>query len=469
LLKFLTFSVAAGLSVLSIAGCASINAPERPVRPAETDAIESAPKQFFNAEGNSLPMSSQWWSGFNDPILTQLIEMSLTQNRELDVAQSNVQIAQAGLARQRLEKSYSTNSNIGARISRPPAQNASLITSASGGLGARWEFDAFDRIASLIKAAEFSVESAEQARRDVAVIVSSETALAFADLRGAQKRLQVARDNAQTQAQSLDLLNELFENGRATALDVNRADAQYRTTLAQLPSFQAVIDSSISRLAVLTGGSASQPDIVVKGLRENVRPIPSLISAIALGSPADLIRRRPDIRAAEAEIARRLALGDVDRARLFPTLSFSIDLSSVFGGGDRLGSFSGVGFGLGPVINWEGPDLRRVRADIDIADAQTERAYAVYAQTVLQALSDVEVALSAFVNERQRRADLERAVFSAREAVELARLRFDEGLDDFLDVLDAQRTLLNAEDRLAQNELQTTRLAILTYRELGGL
>ena len=413
-------------------------------------------------------MASEWWSGFNDPILTQLVETSLVQNRDLDVAQSNVRIAKASLARQQLESSYNTGSNIGINIGRPSAPNRDILATASGGLGASWEYDAFDRIASTIKAAELNVEATEQAKRDVAVIVSSETALAFIDLRGAQKRLQVARDNADTQAQSLELLNELLDNGRATALDVNRADAQYRTTLAQLPSFQAVIDGSLSRLAVLTGGSASQPDAFVTELRETARPIPSLDSAIALGSPADLIRRRPDIRAAEAEIARRLALGDVDRARLFPTITLGADLSVLFGGGNRLDQLSSFGFGIGPAISWEGPDLRRVRADIDIADAQTERAYAVYEQTVLQALSDVEIALANLVNERQRRSDLERAVVSARDALELARLRFDEGVDDFLDVLDAQRTLLDAEDRLAQNELQTTRLAILTYRELGG-
>ena len=462
------YMIYAGLVAVLATGCVSVDVPDSPTRPADAVAIETVPPQFFNADGKSLPTASQWWSGFNDPILTKLIETSMLQNRDLDVAQSNIQIAQAGLARQRLETSYSTGSNLGLNIGRAAAPNRDVTATVSAGLGASWEYDAFDRIASAIKASELNVEAAEQAKRDIAVIVSSETALAFVDLRGTQKRLQVARDNAETQAQSLALLNELLDNGRATALDVNRADAQYRTTLAQLPTFQAVIDGALSRLAVLTGGSASQPDEIIADLRATARPIPSLNSAIALGSPEDLIRRRPDIRAAETEIARRLALGEVDRARLFPTITLGADLSTLFGGGNRLDQLSSFGFGIGPAIQWEGPDLRRVRADIDISDAQTERAYKVYEQTVLQALSDVEIALANLVNERQRLADLERAVISARDAVELAQLRFDEGVDDFLDVLDAQRTLLDAEDRLAQNEVQTTRLAILTYRELGG-
>ena len=430
--------------------------------------MQTVPQQFFNAEGQSLPMSSDWWSSFGDSTLTNLIETSLKHNLSLNVAQSNIEIAQASLARQQLETSYSTASNLNVNLSRAAAPNRNVTATAGGGLGASWEYDAFNRIASAIKASEFDVEAAEQAKRDVAVIVSSETALAYVDLRGAQERLQVIRKNAETQAQSLALLNELLDNGLATALDVNRAEAQYRTTLAQLPSFQATIDSALSRLAVLTGQPASQPADTLAQISKEGRPIPALSSAIAIGSPADLIRRRPDIRAAETDISRRLALGDVERARLFPTLSFGVDISALFGGGNRLDQLSSFSFGLGPALRWDGPDLRRVRADIDIADAETERAYKLYEQTVLQALSDVEIALANLVSERQRLSNLERAVTSARDAAALAQLRFDEGLDDFLDVLDAQRTLLEAEDRLAQNELQTTRLAILTYRELGG-
>ena len=455
---------------VALSGCASINVPPPPEKPAQIAAIETAaPQQFFNADGISLPMTSDWWTKFNDPLLTQLIETALSQNKDLDVAQANIQIAQASLARQQLETSYSTNSTVGADVGRAAVPNRSVTATASGGLGASWEYDAFGRIASAIEASQLGVEAAEQARRDVAVIISSETALAYVDLRGAQKRLQVARDNANTQAQSLELLNALLENGRATALDINRADAQYRTTLAQLPIFQAIIDGAVSRLAVLTGSSASQPSSSITGLGQSPRAIPALSAAVTLGSPADLIRRRPDIRAAETEIARRLALGEVDRARLFPTITVGADLSTLFGGGNRIDQLSSFGFGLGPAIRWEGPDLRRVRADIDISDAETERAYKIYERTVLQALADVEVALANLINERQRQADLERAVASARGAVELAQLRFDEGVDDFLDVLDAQRTLLDSEDRLAQNELQTTRFAVLTYRELGGI
>ncbi|WP_409432625.1 efflux transporter outer membrane subunit [Litorimonas sp. RW-G-Af-16] len=467
--KFMKTSAIGLAFATSLSACATISVPEKPDASPTEILNTSAPTQFFNASGASLPMATQWWTGFNDPILTQLVERALNENRQLDVAEANIAVARAGLARQTLETSYSTQTTLGVEIGRSTGPNRDVTGTASGGLGASWEYDAFGRIAAAIKASELNVEAAEQARRDVAVIVSSETALAYVDLRGAQRRFTVAQDNAEAQAKSLDLLQTLLNNGRATALDVSRAEAQYRTTLADLPRFQATIESAISRLAVLIGSSATEPNSELLSLKQNARPIPSLTNGLAMGSPEDLLRRRPDIRLAETEIARLLALSDVERARLFPTVVFNADILALFGAGNRLDQLSSFGFGVGPALRWEGPDLRRVRADINIADAQTEQAYRVYEQTVLQALADVEAALSNTKNEARRQQDLSRAVNAARDAEELAQLRFEEGVDDFLDVLDAQRTLLAAEDRLAENRLQTTRLTILTYKELGGI
>ena len=465
-LKFLTLAVL----TMSLTGCASmIDVPLSPERPVVANIEQITPQQFFNAVGTPLPLATEWWAGFNDDLLTSLIEQTLSENRELEVAEANINIAKAGAARQRLDTSYSTQSGLNADLGRAAAPNRDIAGTLSGSLGAGWEYDAFGRIASTIKAAELNAEAAEQARQDIAVILSSETALAYMDLRGAQKRLDVARENAETQAQSLNLLRDLFENGRATQLDISRADAQYRTTLSDLPRFQAVIDNAVSRLAVLTGTSAAAPQDMLLSLKDRAAAIPSFTASFDVGSPQDLIRRRPDIRAAEIDIARRLALSDVERARLFPTLTFNTDISALFGNGNRLDQLSSFGFGIGPALRWEGPDLRRVRADIDIADAQTKLAYSVYAQTVTQALADVEVALSNRANEQQRQRDLVSAEAAARVALEIANIRFEEGIDDFLDVLDAQRTLLAAQDRLAENQLQTGRLTVLAYRELGGL
>jgi multidrug efflux system outer membrane protein len=156
-------------------------------------------------------------------------------------------------------------------------------------------------------------------------------------------------------------------------------------------------------------------------------------------------------------------LGEVDRARLFPTLVFNADISGLFSRVENVPDRTFFGLGLGPAIMWEGPDLRRVRADIDVTDAQTIAVFAAYEQTVMTALSEVEQALALYQGERQRRPDLSAAEDAARNALTLARLRFDEGLDDFLDVLDAQRTLLDAQDDLVQNDTLITTYVISAY------
>ncbi|WP_371396771.1 efflux transporter outer membrane subunit [Fretibacter rubidus] len=462
-------------AAIMLSSCASlpIDVPPQPA-PSVLASSESLPQaQFFNATAAPLPLPSEWWTEFDDALLSDLITRALGANKQLSVAEANIDIARAGLSRGSLERGYNVGSSASASAARsasPNAFNTDLSLTGGGGIGASWEYDLFGRIEAAIKASELSVEAAEQARRDVAVVIAAETARAYVDLRGAQTRLAVAKDNADIQAQSLSLLNDLLENGRATELDVNRAEAQYRTTLANLPRFDASIDAAVARLAVLTGSNASAPDTVLRSLKSVTGRVPVLRGTMALGEPSDLLRRRPDIRRAEVEIARRLALSEVERARLFPVISFNADVRTLLdsGLGARNATGIGIGFGIGPTLSWDGPDLRRVRADIDIADAQTNLAYAVYEQTVLQALSDVETALAAYKNELRRRSDLVRAVEAARSALGLAKLRFEEGLDDFLDVLDAQRTVLESEDRLAESDLQTTLLAIETYRQLGG-
>ncbi|MDX1291910.1 MAG: TolC family protein, partial [Hyphomonas sp.] len=285
----------------------------------------------------------------------------------------------------------------------------------------------------------------------------------------AQRRLAVARQNAETQAEGLHLLQTLFENGRATRLDLERADAQYRTTLASVPRLEATVHSSRNALAALTGQAANAPSGILGDLVASVGDIPEHRGAIMAGSVEDLVRRRPDIRAAEAAIARQLALGDAARADLFPTITINANVLALFDETNNIGDVDSFGFGIGPSIRWAGPDLRRVRANIDVSDARTEAVIAQYEQTVLNALSEVETALSDYANELKRRDDLQSAAASARRALDLARLRFEEGLDDYLDVLDAQRTLLTAEDQLAESRLQSSSLAVGAYRALGGI
>lgn len=443
-----------GIAVL--AACAT--APAQPAR----EPVALKPAFVFAEAADTAPVTA-WWTAFEDPLLAELVETALAANASLDAAEANVLAARALLSGAELARSPSTRTTASADLGRAAREDADVELTGSAGLVASWELDAFGRIAAEISAEAFSLEQAREARNDLAVIVAAETASAYADLRGAQRRLDVGRQNAEAQREGLELLGTLFENGRATRLDLERAEAQYRTTLASLPVFEAAIDAAAARLSALT--AQDLPETLVQV--EVPVDIPEHQGAILAGTPEDLLRRRPDIRGAEARIGRQLALGEVERARLFPTVTFSADVIGLFT--EDSTADNSFGFGIGPAIVWDGPDLRRVRADIDVADARALEAIALYEQTVRDALAETEIALSAYARERARRADLTEAAAAARRALDLASLRFEEGLDDYLDVLDAQRTLLDAEDRLAASRVETTRRAIAAYRALGGI
>lgn len=463
-MRILSSLIISAISATMVASCASV--PPAPEAPSELMTGES-----FSASDTSLvsqePVVIEWWTGFSDPLMSDLVNDALSANKDLEVAEANVSTARAILAMQALGRSFSTSAATSAELGRAAREGADTELSANGQLGASWEYDAFGRIASQIESAAFRVEQLEELRRDVAVTVAANTALAYVDYRGNQVRLAVAQRNAELQGESVELLRVLFENGRATRLDVERAESQYRTTLASLPLLEINIRTAATQLAVLTGRADLQINQVVLDPVGEVATIPVPPETLSVGRPGELIRRRPDIRAAEADISRLLALGDVERARLFPTLTFNANLLALFTEDSTLDN--SFGFGVGPALRWDGPDLRRVRADIDIADAQTRVAFASYESAVIEALGEVEIALISYVQERARRVDLEAAAASAERALELARLRFDEGLDDFLDVIDAQRTLLDAQDRLEISRLATTRQAIAAYRALGGI
>ena len=461
MVQFYSSYAATVVAAFLVSACASV--------PPQTVSPDLPEIGQFDMDGLAGALPADWWARFDDPQMSALIEQALVGNRDLAAAEANVRGAQILLANVRLDGSPSSVTTGGASLSRPARANADPEISIDGGLGARWEYDAFGRIAAQVEAAEFDLITAEEARRDLAVIIAAETALAYTDLRGAEQRLDVAQRNVEVQTRSLELLRTLFDNGRATQLDLSRAEAQYRTTLSTIPLLEQAAENAASRLALLTGQSAFAPDELLRSLRREAGEIPELADALLTGSLEDMIRRRPDIRAAEARLASDLALGEAARADLFPTITFNADIFALFTDDTGFDGVDFLGLSVGPAIRWAGPDLRRERLAIDLADARAEASARNYEQAVIAALSEVDIALTSYARELQRRDDLIIAVQSAERAVELARLRFEEGYDDFLDVLDAQQTLLDAEDRLALSRLQASRNAIAAYRALGGM
>ena len=461
----LRFKSALVLPAALASGCIAV--PDAPQSP----SLELAsPSTFDHGEGDGLAAMSvagDWWRTFDDPMLGDLVTAALEQNRDLDVALADIHTARARLVAEGLERTMSTYSSASAEFGQAPRDGADAEFSGSGQFGASWEYDAFGRIDALVAAAAAGLDSEIELQRDLAVTVAANTALAYAELRGSQVRLTVARSNAELQGDSLALLRTLFENGRATRLDLERAESQFRTTLASVPQIEARMRIAAANLVTLTGQTSLSEIPLVERALAAPGAIPGPPNVLAVETPVALIRRRPDVRAAEAEIAQLLALGEADRARLFPTLTFNANLLSLFNETNDIGD--SFGFGIGPAIRWEGPDLRRVRADIDVSDARTRRAIENYERIVVEALGEVETALIGYAFERARRADLEAAAASAERATSLARLRFEEGVDDFLDVIDAQRAQLDAQDRLEISRLETTRQAIFAYRALGGI
>ena len=454
------------MAVLCLAGCTAGRATIAPSTP-DPSALD-----VFSVDAASVePVSAEWWTNFDDPTLAMLVERTLANSPALTAATFSIEAAEADFRRIRLDRTPDASSQTGATISQPAGRDEDPQWDLDGSIAASWEVFNFGRIAALIESAEATVEAVREVRRDLAVTLASETALAYSDLRGAQQRLSVAEQNAAAQEEGLDLIETLRDNGRATQLDFDRAEAIYRTTLASIPTFAADIEDATNRLATLTGVPATQADTLFATIIEADAAIPVLKGPIAVGSPRDLLRRRPDVRLAEADLAGALALTQAARADMFPQLTLSATAIALFRPDANFLAQDGLGFGFnaGPSISWAGPDLRRVRAAIDASDARAQIAAANYEQTILTALEDAETALSRYINERSRRADLVAAADASQRALSLATLRFQEGLDDYLDVLDAQRTRLDAEDRLVVSELETARRAIQVYRSLGGI
>ena len=332
------------------------------------------------------------------------------------------------------------------------------------GFDANWELDFFGRVRRAIEAGTADVGAEEASRRDVLVSLLAEVASNYFDLRVAQNQLAVARQNAETLQQTLELTQALLAAGRGTELDVSRAEAQLNVTLATIPPLETRIARDSHRLGVLLG---QQPTVLVTLLSAPL-PLPGLPTLIALGKPEDLLRRRPDIRIAERDLAAATARVGVGTADLFPRITV---LGSV---GVEAGSLLGLGkggidtFSLGPSIFWAAFDLGRVRARIRAADARTEAALAQYEQRVLLALEETENALVDFQRQQARRDSLHASAHASEKAVALARLRYQFGVADFLTVLDAERTLLSAQDLLAASETRTATTLIAVYKALGG-
>jgi len=429
------------------------------------------PTEFANQEQPGMsPVAVEvtWWRGFQDEELNQLVAAALTNNHDIRIATARLQEARALRSLTEFDRFPTVTTEeryTRGRLSKVVAQGADRDTELyHAGFDASWELDFFGHVRRSIEASTADVGAAEASRRDVLVSLLAEVASNYFDLRGAQNQLAVARQNAETLQQTLELTHALLKAGRGTELDVSRAEAQLNATLAIIPPLETRLARDSHRLGVLIG---QQPTALVTTLSAPL-PLPGLPTLIALGKPEDLLRRRPDIRIAERTLAAATARVGVATADLFPRITV---LGNI---GVEAGSLKGFGqggidtFSIGPSIFWAAFDLGRVRARIRAADARTEAALAQYEQRVLLALEETENSLVDFQRQQARRDLLRASAQASEKASGLAKLRYQFGVADFLTVLDAERTRLIAEDLLADSETRTALTLIAVYKALGG-
>lgn len=421
---------------------------------------------------NTPPVDASWWAAFNDPILNQLQDTAATNNLDLAAASNRLLEARALWNEARFDFLPTVTSEAHYQNNQPSLY-ASPFTLSRGrrhmelyraGFDATWELDVFGRVRRTVQAARATVQSVTASRDDLLVSVRAELAANYVHLRGLQTQLGAARESATNQAATLQLAEQLLSGGRGTQLDVARARSQLNGTLAAIPPLEAALDRSIHRIGVLCG----HPPRTFAPLLESPAPVPTVPILPDPPQPHELLRRRPDIRAAEQSLAAATARIGIAVADLFPRITFQGRLgleANRLSGFERSGTDS---FGFGPSISWAAFDLGRVRQSIRAADARAQSTLAVYEQTVLLALEETENALRTYSRAAQHQTFLSHAATAADEAARLARQRYEDGVADYLAVLDAERVLLSQRVELARAQAETTASAIAIYKSFGG-
>lgn len=462
--------VGIGAAALLLAGCK--------VGPNYAEPDPRAPEAFVNLGTGSTPSTTDpsrsveafWWRQLGDPKLNELIERSSAANLDLRLAAARIREARAlrgfvdadrfpmvdasgSFVRERRSPNSGPFNNGG--------RNESLFTA---GFDASWELDFFGRISRSVEAADADIESAVDNRRDVVVTLVSDIARNYVELRGFQQRLAIATKNIQTQQQSVDITRARFTAGLTTDLDVAQAESILASTRATVPTLEAGARRSIHRLSVLLG---SEPGTLIAEL-DGAGSIPNVPTVVPVGVPSELLRRRPDVRRAERDLAAATSRIGVATADLFPrfslTGSFGLQSDKIADLGDASSRF----WSVGPAVRWPILDWNKIRSNIRVQEARADQALVRYEQSLLTSFEDVENALVNYSREQVRRASLADSVAASRRALELSQQLYSTGLADFQRVLDSQRTLFAAEDQLVDSERQVGSNYVALCKALGG-
>ena len=470
------FQSMAMLLCLFAAGCSvgpNYHRPEIAAPPVWQEAQQSG----IDTQAGQL---AEWWKEFKDPVLDGLVERAVKNNLDLRIAEARVREERAALAATAaglwptldLSGSYSRN-RASQNAVGSPTQGAIAVPSGGRqlennfyktGFDSSWEIDVFGGTRRQIEGAEAILQASIEERRGVLVTLLGDVARNYIDLRGLQRRLEVAQENLRAQQDTLGLTKVRFDAGLASDFEVAQSEGQVNTTAAQIPALQSALKQAAYRLDVLLG---TQPGTSWDELAKTA-PIPALPPQAHVGLPADLLRRRPDIRSAERQVAAASAQVGAATADLYPRFSLlgSIGLQSI-SASDWITAQSRF-WSIGPTISWPVFDAGRIRATIEIRNAQQEQALRQYEKSILTAFEDVENSLVNYGNEQSRYRSLLEAAAANRRAEQMANDLYIQGLVPFLNVLDAQRALYATESDLAQSEANMAANLVALYKALGG-
>lgn len=395
-----------------------------------------------------------------------LVRDALANNTDLRVASANLARARAALREIRSDRLPTTTIGAGATTGRQavPGLGAQTGETFDVGLDVGYQIDLFGRIRRGIEAGRADVGAVQAAFDLSRVSVAAETTRAYADACSAGSQLEVARRSVGVQQRTFDLTRRLVEGGRGTALETGQAAQLLEQTRAQIPTLEAERRTALFRLSVLTGRPPTEFPAVVA----QCSTPPALSRPIPIGDGASLLRRRPDVRAAERRLAAATARIGVATAELYPSISLGGSIGSTAGSLGNLVDGDGFRYSLGPLISWNFPNRRAARARIAQAEATAQAALAEFDGTWLAALEETEGALTRYANERERVATLRRARDGGAQAARIARLRYDAGRENFQIVLEAERRLAEVEAQLAQAEAQLSDNLVQLFLALGG-
>lgn len=454
------------LGALAFSSCKTVGVNYQTPGVAVPDRWTMSIQPHLDSKGDCL---TEWWKGFNDPVLNQLIARAHAENPDFKIALQRIVEARAqrGVAKSLMfpvlasDAGYARNRQSTRLGVAPPLNPIDLYTT---GVSAGWEIDLFGGLRRGVEAADANLEASVENYRDLLVSLFADVALNYVDYTTFDERIFVANQNIKIQSDSLRLAENRLEAGLVSKIDVSQAKANLETTRALVPQLEGQLVASRNRLATLTGG---YPHSVTKLLSRS-RSIPQPHRDFAVDCPANLLRARPDIRRAERELAATVAGIGVAESELYPKfqLAGSLQLQSL--NISSLPDAAAAAYSFGPSVRWNLFSSGQIKNLIRVEEARAMQAYGAYEKSVLLAVEEVETAMVGVAAEKRRLAALRSAVAAAGESVSLVQDNYKEGLVDFQRVIDSERVKFQNEDTAVASKGQLARNYIALYRSLGG-